>query len=195
MNKLLKNIIADHTMESTSNLEEFIHAMMNLSCGESRPTIGHPLKFLSKYEKDKEFLLKKYPSLSLEYFHNLYFSIVVNHEPLDDFHRLFPTSESIAMMEWEIRKSKTIKVIHGNQPVLEIKCDHSTMNEPEYLNRDRNPDAGWNELRWTRSLKCIKEIEMTPELRQILFEDLAFAFGHDSKKLAERMKHFNLWTS
>lgn len=74
-----------------------------------------------------------------------------------------------------------IRIAKFNQPVLDI-------NEEGFgLNRDRNPDRDWSELRLTRETE---EIESTPELRQILLEDLAYAYGSNTKKFTEKLKEF-----
>lgn len=83
---------------------------------------------------------------------------------------------------------KTIKVNYGFQPILHI--DEEGMG----LNRDRNPDNGWSELRRTRieNNESIKEVELTPKMKQILIEDLAYAYGNDSTKFSKKLKEFEL---
>jgi hypothetical protein len=85
---------------------------------------------------------------------------------------------------------KTIHVFSQNQPVLNIVTDD--INNKEYgVNRDRNPDSGWGEVRKT-IMTSAKEVELTEELRMILIEDLAFVYGSDSKKFTEKLKEFGL---
>ena len=59
------------------------------------------------------------------------------------------------------------------------------------LNRDRNPDRDWPELRRSNINYC-KEVELTDELKKILIEDLAFAFGNNSEKFYQKLREFNL---
>jgi acyl-CoA-binding protein len=80
-----------------------------------------------------------------------------------------------------------IYTIYG-QPVLDI----NTREHGEFgLNRDRNPDSGWNELHGTTMEKA-KEVELTDELKITLLEDLAFAYGQNSKKFNEKLREFKL---
>ena len=82
---------------------------------------------------------------------------------------------------------KTIFAVYGTQPILEVD------NDGMGLNRDRQPDSGWGELRRTRmGVTQVKEIDLTQEMKQILLEDLAFAFGDRSDKFMERVLHFEL---
>lgn len=73
---------------------------------------------------------------------------------------------------------KKIMVFPGNQPCLEIIDNMG-------LNRDRQPDNSWGELRRT-AMNLAKEQEQTPELKRILHEDIAYAYGHDSNKFTEK---------
>lgn len=91
---------------------------------------------------------------------------------------------------------KTILVFNGNQPCLDISTRDVPKNTPNYgkkfgLNRDRNPDTDWPELRNT-SLECAKEVEFTDEIKQILLEDLAYIYGSNSSKFSVKLKEFNL---
>ena len=56
---------------------------------------------------------------------------------------------------------KKIVVFRGNQPCLETKYDE--VQKCEFgLNRDRYPDAGWGEFRWTRMEKGqYKEVRLS----------------------------------
>lgn len=84
----------------------------------------------------------------------------------------------------------TIKIFYNNQPILSIiECDIT--GNLYGLNRDRNPDNGWGELRKT-IISQAKEVELTDELKQILIEDLAYVYGQDSKKFSEKLKEFKL---
>lgn len=60
------------------------------------------------------------------------------------------------------------------------------------LHRDRTPDAGWGELRNT-IISEAKEVEMTPELKKILIEDVAYWTGSNSEKFSEIMTKLELW--
>lgn len=37
-----------------------------------------------------------------------------------------------------------------------------------------------------------KEVELTPELKQILLEDLAYAYGRNTNKFGQKLKEFYL---
>lgn len=78
-----------------------------------------------------------------------------------------------------------ILVFNNNQPCLDIRSDGTGVN------RDRNPDNGWDELRVT-NIKYAKEQELTPELKVILIEDLAYFLGKHSDKFTVKLKEFNL---
>lgn len=77
-----------------------------------------------------------------------------------------------------------ILVFYGNQPCLHIADNMG-------LHRDRNPDNGWEEMRNT-TLNNVKEVELTPELKQILLEDIAFMWGRTSSRFTNKLKEFNL---
>lgn len=77
-----------------------------------------------------------------------------------------------------------IKVFYGNQPCLEEKNGMG-------LNRDRNPDSGWGEMRNTR-IESAKEIEMNKDIRKILLEDIAFHYGKNSAEFSRKLEEFNL---
>ncbi len=90
-----------------------------------------------------------------------------------------------------------ILVFNGNQPVLNTDTAKVGKDSPNYgvvygLNRDRQPDRDWTELRMSK-LDGAKEVDMTPELKQILIEDLAYAYGNNTKEFTERMIHFKLY--
>jgi hypothetical protein len=78
-----------------------------------------------------------------------------------------------------------ILVFNGNQPCLDIQSDGTGVN------RDRNPDAGWDELR-ASNMKYAKEQELTEELKIILIEDLAYFLGKHSNKFTVKLREFNL---
>lgn len=83
-------------------------------------------------------------------------------------------------------------VFYGNQPCLDIEVCQTpgpNFNRKYGLNRDRNPDRDWSELRNT-DLSIAKVVKDTPELRQILLEDLAYTYGRDTKKFSEKLKEF-----
>lgn len=64
-------------------------------------------------------------------------------------------------------------------------------NKEYGLNRDRNPDTDWGELRST-SMDSAKKVELTENFKKILLEDLAYAFGSDTNKFSQKLKEFNL---
>lgn len=74
-------------------------------------------------------------------------------------------------------------LVNGFLPILEFDKDRGG------LSRDRNPDRDWPELRRTH-LQYLKEV--TSKLKQVLIEDLAFAFGNNSEKFYQKLKEFNL---
>lgn len=77
---------------------------------------------------------------------------------------------------------------NGTEPILDID------EEGFALYRDRDPDAGWGPLRRSKMSKNdhIIQVELTPELKQTLLEDIAFTYGKDSKKFTAKMQEFNL---
>ena len=81
-----------------------------------------------------------------------------------------------------------VKVFSGNQPALDTELRGNTMMG---LNRDRSPDYGWSQCRFS-NMTDAREVELTKELKQILLEDLAYAFGNDTKKFNQKLKEFNL---
>jgi hypothetical protein len=84
-----------------------------------------------------------------------------------------------------------IKVLYGIEPILEIKHDEDLRGDFG-LHRDRNPDAGWGEYRWSRldiEDKKLAEVDMTPELKQILIEDICKRY-HGKAYL--KLKEFDL---
>lgn len=92
---------------------------------------------------------------------------------------------------------KTIFIFPGNQPCLKITTldinPHSPNFGKEYgINRDRNPDSGWNEIRQT-IMEQAKEVELTDELRKTVIEDLAFMCGYNSENFRQEMDRMELW--
>ena len=81
-----------------------------------------------------------------------------------------------------------IKVIYGIEPILEITKETSGIEFG--LHRDRQPDAGWGELRKTKMDGRITEVDLTPELRRILIEDICYSFKE--KDAYNKLKEFNL---
>lgn len=79
---------------------------------------------------------------------------------------------------------RKIKVFYRTEPCLKIKGGVG-------LHRDRTPDSGWNEWRQT-TIDLMEEVDLTPELAQILIEDIAHYYGHDSKRFTEVMNEFKL---
>ena len=89
---------------------------------------------------------------------------------------------------------KTIKTFFGNQPVLEVGTETSkgpNFDKKYGLNRDRNPDRDWGEYR-NSLMNSAKDTELTPELLQILVEDLANYYGENSKRFSEKLKEFGI---
>ncbi len=78
-----------------------------------------------------------------------------------------------------------ILVFNNNQPCLDIQSNGTGVN------RDRNPDNGWDELRVT-NIEYAKEQELSLELKIILIEDLAYFLGKHSDKFTAKLKEFNL---
>ena len=81
-----------------------------------------------------------------------------------------------------------VKVFYANEPVLEVKTE--TNGKLYGLHRDRNPDAGWGELRWSLMDERVKEVELTPELRKILVEDICTSFP--DHRVYDKLKEFDL---
>ncbi len=74
-----------------------------------------------------------------------------------------------------------ILVIHGNQPIIEIKYDEQ-QQAFFALNRDRNPDRGrgeWNRSRISNNGYLIERKQLTPELTKILIEDICSYFHNN----------------
>ncbi len=83
-----------------------------------------------------------------------------------------------------------IVVFNGNQPCLEKEYD-TTQRAWFGINRDRCPDSGWSEFHNTR-MRCgyDKEVELTPELKKILIEDICEYY--DGKRAYEKLIEFDL---
>lgn len=85
-----------------------------------------------------------------------------------------------------------IFVINKTRPILDIHMAKHD-NFPMGLNRDRQPDAGWGELRRSNmSLDIVEEVELTEELLITLIEDLAYVYGKDTDNFSKKLKEFNL---
>jgi hypothetical protein len=89
-----------------------------------------------------------------------------------------------------------ITVFYGNQPML--NCTTYEQEGPNKgrkygLNRDRCPDRDHGQLHNT-ALDCdyCKEVELTPELRITLLEDLAYAYGSNTVKFRAKLIEFGL---
>lgn len=83
-----------------------------------------------------------------------------------------------------------IKVIYG-EPILDITKEMSAGKMVDFgLHRDRQPDAGWGELRRTRLDERVKEVELTDELRKTLIEDICYSFN--DKEAYIKLKEFEL---
>lgn len=81
------------------------------------------------------------------------------------------------------------------EPILEITKDISAGLETDFgLHRDRVPDNGWSELRrCNMETTNLKEVEFNETTSQRLIEDLAFAFGGNTKKFQKRMEEMQLF--
>lgn len=77
---------------------------------------------------------------------------------------------------------KTIQVFSKNQPCLDIVGEYG-------INRDRNPDSGWGQLRKT-FIDYSEEVELTDKLRVILLEDLAYVYGENTEKFNQKLREF-----
>jgi predicted NAD-dependent protein-ADP-ribosyltransferase YbiA (DUF1768 family) len=88
-----------------------------------------------------------------------------------------------------------IFVFYKNQPVLEQKIEKAkdpNENKKYGLNRDRNPDTDWSELRSSLMDERCEEVELTPELKTILLEDLAYTYGSDTSTFHKKLVEFGL---
>jgi len=80
-----------------------------------------------------------------------------------------------------------IKVFYGIEPIIETKIE----NGREFgLHRDRQPDSGWGEMRWTFMDERVKEVELTSELCKILIEDICYY--HKNKDVFNKLKEYDL---
>ena len=87
-----------------------------------------------------------------------------------------------------------IYLFYGTQPCLDIticKDEEPNYNVKYGVNRDRDPDSGWGQMRST-ILSSAKEVELIPELKITLLQDLVFYYGSDSKKFTEKLKEFEI---
>lgn len=80
-----------------------------------------------------------------------------------------------------------IKVFYNIEPILDTKNENGRLFG---LHRDRQPDAGWGELRWTFIDERVKEVDLTSELRKILIEDICVSFP--DHKIYNKLKEFDL---
>ena len=82
---------------------------------------------------------------------------------------------------------KAIKVFYGIEPILETKVEGGR----EFgLHRDRQPDAGWGEMRWTFMDERVKKVGITPELCKTLIEDICYYY--DNKEIFNKLKEYEL---
>lgn len=81
-----------------------------------------------------------------------------------------------------------IKVFYTNEPILETKVETNGLTYG--LHRDRKPDAGWGELRWSLMDERVKEVELTDELKKILVEDICASLP--DYRIYEKLKEFDL---
>jgi hypothetical protein len=85
-----------------------------------------------------------------------------------------------------------IKVLYGIEPVLEAKYDED-MRGNYGLHRDRTPDTGWGEYRWTRldeKTHGLSEVELNSDLKKILIEDICERYKGD--KAYMKLREFDL---
>lgn len=85
---------------------------------------------------------------------------------------------------------KKIKVFHRTHSLLEVIMKNAS-NREYGVNRNRDPDAGWGEVVQTDMDYC-QELDMTPELKLTLLEDLAYVYGSNTKKFRSKLKQFKL---
>lgn len=74
-----------------------------------------------------------------------------------------------------------IFVVYGRLPVVHINGTLAV-----YRDRDENGET------FQRPFSDTTHVELTPELKQTLLEDLAYFYGNNSKKFTEKLKEFNL---
>lgn len=80
-------------------------------------------------------------------------------------------------------------VFYKREPVLDI----SIVQDADFgLHRDRTPDRDWSELRRGRIQDKAEDLPATPELLQILLEDLAYTYGNNTSVFVKKLKEFNL---
>ena len=79
-----------------------------------------------------------------------------------------------------------VEMVHG-QPIINIEVSASSGSRFGD-NRDRFPDSGWNELRTTNldfNKTTVLKLD-TKELKLTVLEDLAYAYGRNTKKFSEK---------
>lgn len=92
-----------------------------------------------------------------------------------------------------------LMTFYGVEPVIETKVE----NGKTYgLHRDRNPDSGWGEWRWSlidkNEMVCHEaKLEEMPkkeagDLLRILIEDVANLYGKESRKFSEKLAEFDI---
>ena len=83
-----------------------------------------------------------------------------------------------------------IKVIQG-EPILDVDNDNFG------LHRDRCPDTDWGQLRRSNmndegNMTNTKKVELEGEIKTRLLEDLAYAYGNDTKKFHDKLVEFKI---
>lgn len=89
---------------------------------------------------------------------------------------------------------KKILTYYG-QPILDVVKGISAGKQVDFgVFRDRNPDRDWSELQQVNLTtdRGLKEIELNDVMRKTFIEDLAYAYGRDTKIFGEKIKEFNL---
>ena len=92
----------------------------------------------------------------------------------------------------------TIRTLFGTEPILEVQTAKERGLSDQTglfgLHRDRKPDAGWDEFRWTRidggRPETFKEVELNEDLRKIFIEDICAHYPND--KVYEKLKKYDL---
>jgi hypothetical protein len=107
------------------------------------------------------------------------------------------SNEEIYCNESEIKEKiyklftmKTIKTFYGREPILMTRYNEQ-QKATFGLHRDRYPDSGWDEFRWTRMEdEKVKETELTDSIKQILIEDICECYK--GKEAYDKLKEFDL---
>ena len=85
-----------------------------------------------------------------------------------------------------------VEMVHG-QPIIHTEASASSGSRFG-VNRDRFPDSGWDELRTTNldfNKTTVLKLD-TKELKLTVLEDLAYAYGRNTKKFSEKIEEFKI---